>query len=374
MAARKREAKRRNWPMYLNQNGAGYFYWRDPDTKKSHGLGRDQEHAFKEARAANLAVEQRRGNVSLAQKILTPEEKTLDVWMGEYEEIYIKTRNTTTATIKTVQAGMRAVRSSAFLKKTLRSIETRDVAGFIDKAATDRGPQMAKLIRKTLLDIFREAEIKGHIEKGKNPVSVTRVPDFEVERSRLTWEQFQKILKAAEAFDPWVARSLELALLSAQRREDVACMTFDDVREGFLFVDQSKTKVKLRIPVAVRLDVIGLSLEDVIRRCRNTTVSKWLIHHDRRLVKKKAGDPVGSAALTQTFQKVREAAEITWEDGKTAPSYHEVRSLAARLYTEQYGADFAQSILGHKTADMTDLYRDMRGAEWTEVKLTGAKL
>lgn len=360
--------------MYLNQNGAGYFYWRDPDTKKSHGLGRDQARAFAEARAANLAIEQRRGNISLAQKILTPEDKTLDVWMGEYEEIYIKTRNATPATIKTVQAGMRAIRTGAFLKKNLRAIETRDVAEFIDKSTVGRGPQMAKLIRKTLLDIFREAEIKGYIEKGKNPVSVTRVPDFEIERSRLTWEQFQKIHEAADAFDPWVARSLELALLTAQRREDIASMTFDDVRDGFLFVEQSKTKVRLRIPLAVRLNVIGLSLEDVIRRCRDDTVSKWLIHHDRRLVKRKPGDRVGSESLTQAFQKVREAAKITWEEGRTAPSYHEVRSLAARLYTDQYGPDFAQSILGHKRAQMTDMYRDMRGAEWTEVKLTGTKL
>jgi len=374
MAARKREAKRRNWPQYLNQNGAGYFYWRDPDTKKSHGLGRDQEKAFQEARSANLAVAQRRGNTSLAQKLLAPDARTLDTWMSEYETIYMETRNVSAATIKTVRAGMRAVRASAFLKKNLRDIETREIADFIDKSAESRGPQMAKLIRKTLVDIFREAEIKGHIEKGKNPVTVTRVPDFEVERSRLTWEQFQKIHKAAEAFDPWVARSLELALLSAQRREDVANMTFDDIKDGFLFVEQSKTKVKLRIPLTVRLDVIGLSLEDVVRRCRNATVSKWLIHHDRRQIKKKAGDPVGSPAITQLFKRVREAAEITWEEGRTAPSYHEVRSLAARLYTEQYGADFAQAILGHKSADMTDMYRDMRGAEWTEVKLTGVKL
>jgi integrase len=65
------------------------------------------------------------------------------------------------------------------------------------------------------------------------------------------------------------------------------------------------------------------------------------------------------------------AAEITWEDGRTAPTFHELRSLAARLYTEQHGPEFAQAILGHKSANMTAMYRDTRGAEWTEIKLTG---
>ncbi|ARJ67816.1 hypothetical protein WV31_20265 [Magnetospirillum sp. ME-1] len=52
--------------------------------------------------------------------------------------------------------------------------------------------------------------------------------------------------------------------------------------------------------------------------------------------------------------------------GKTPPTFHEIRSLAARLYTEQ-GIN-AQALLGHKSADMTSIYRDVRGSEWIEVQ------
>ncbi|MDE1008179.1 MAG: tyrosine-type recombinase/integrase [Paraburkholderia fungorum] len=371
MAARRREAKRRAWPAHLNQNGAGYFYWRDPDTKKSHGLGRDQAKAFAEARAANLAVEQRRGTRSLAQKILEPAGKTLDDWTGEYEKIYVEDRKPTKSTLMTVRAGIKAARTAPFLRKHLKSIKTDEVADFISKQAEARSPQMAALIRKTLMDMFREAEVKGLIETGKNPVTVTRVPNFEVERSRLTIEQFQAIHAAALELDPWIARSLELGLLTAQRREDVANMLFADVKDGFLFVTQEKTKVKLRIPVAIRLEVLGLSLDDVVKRCRDRAVSKWMLHHSRRLTVRQPGDPVGKDALTKAFQKAREAAKITWEEGRTPPSFHELRSLSARLYTEQFGKEFAQALLGHKSASMTEMYRDTRGAEWTEIKLTG---
>ncbi len=39
----------------------------------------------------------------------------------------------------------------------------------------------------------------------------------------------------------------------------------------------------------------------------------------------------------------------------------------ARLYAEQ-GID-AQALLGHKSPDMTALYRDVRGSEWIEIRL-----
>ena len=56
---------------------------------------------------------------------------------------------------------------------------------------------------------------------------------------------------------------------------------------------------------------------------------------------------------------------ITWE--KEPPSFHELRSLSARLYTEEKGTEFAQRLLGHKSAVMTAKYQDNRGSEWVKV-------
>ncbi|MFT4465915.1 MAG: tyrosine-type recombinase/integrase [Sodalis sp. (in: enterobacteria)] len=63
--------------------------------------------------------------------------------------------------------------------------------------------------------------------------------------------------------------------------------------------------------------------------------------------------------------EARRASGLTWDD--TAPSFHEIISLAARLYTEEKGKDYAQKLLGHKSATMTNKYHDVRGSEWTEV-------
>lgn len=50
----------------------------------------------------------------------------------------------------------------------------------------------------------------------------------------------------------------------------------------------------------------------------------------------------------------------------TPPTFHDLRSLALRLYHDQ-GVN-AQALAGHKSADMTSVYRDVRGDEWVKVK------
>ncbi len=52
---------------------------------------------------------------------------------------------------------------------------------------------------------------------------------------------------------------------------------------------------------------------------------------------------------------------------ESPPSFHEIRSLASRLYAAEYGMEFAQKLLGHKSMKMTSLYLDSRGREWVEI-------
>ncbi|MNR15183.1 hypothetical protein D3C85_1317020 [compost metagenome] len=61
----------------------------------------------------------------------------------------------------------------------------------------------------------------------------------------------------------------------------------------------------------------------------------------------------------------RAAEKLGLDLGASPPTFHEQRSLAARLHEEE-GRD-AQRLLGHRSAKMTDLYRDSRGAEWIDV-------
>jgi integrase len=77
-------------------------------------------------------------------------------------------------------------------------------------------------------------------------------------------------------------------------------------------------------------------------------LSRYMIHHIRHVARAKPGGKLSPGHLSNGFADARELAGITAAGGRTPPSFHEIRSLGERLYREQYGADFAQPILGHK--------------------------
>ncbi|WP_205064356.1 tyrosine-type recombinase/integrase [Pantoea coffeiphila] len=67
--------------------------------------------------------------------------------------------------------------------------------------------------------------------------------------------------------------------------------------------------------------------------------------------------------LTNTFADAKNLTSIA--SMENPPSFHEIRSLAGRLYSKERGKEFAQKLLGHKNVEQTDEYLDGRGREYT---------
>lgn len=101
---------------------------------------------------------------------------------------------------------------------------------------------------------------------------------------------------------------MELALITGQRREDIASFVFKDEVDGFLQVVQSKTGARLRISTSVTLECIDLSLGEVIRRCRDRVLSKHLVHHHRTISRAKAGTTVMLDTISKEFAAARDRA------------------------------------------------------------------
>jgi len=373
MAARRRQAKRRNWPDNLYVNGAGYYWYKHPETGDGYGLGRDFLEAAQQARTANAEIERRRGAVDLLSRI-NRGSLTLADWVDTFEAEYKKDTARKPNTIQTVHHQLNAIRSAPFAARLMSDVHAKDISEWLDDMAT-RHPTMASLVRARTLAVFKAAESKGHIELGKNPVAPTSKPKVVVTRARLSLDDFQRILKKLRAADGmrWMENAMLLALLTGQRREDLVQMRFAQVHDGYLWVQQGKGRsgheTKLMIPTDVLLPAVGLTLDDVIKQCRDAIVSKHVIHHTRHIASSKPGDPLTSQSITMVFKQYRTLAEIATPDEKTPVTFHEIRSLSARLYADAYGKEFAQAMLGHKSGRMTALYRDGRGQEWTEVKL-----
>ena len=156
---------------------------------------------------------------------------------------------------------------------------------------------------------------------------------------------------------------LALALITGQRRSDLCKMRFDDVWDGHLHVEQTKTGTRLALPIALKLDAIGLTIGQVIDDCRAYSAGTGY------MLRKHDGNQLGDASLSARFETAREHAGITCAKG-LPPSLHECRSLAERLYRKQ-GIN-TMILLGHKHQSMTDMYNDDRGlsqGEWKTLTL-----
>ncbi|HHQ6614567.1 TPA: tyrosine-type recombinase/integrase [Serratia fonticola] len=93
--------------------------------------------------------------------------------------------------------------------------------------------------------------------------------------------------------------------------------------------------------------------------CRASHSSNYVINTTRR--SKNGDESRHPDALTKAFVKARNAT--TLELGDNPPTFHEIRSLASQLFSTEKGEEFAQRLLGHKSAVMTKKYLDPRGKE-----------
>lgn len=356
---RQRLAKNKGMPPNLYLNSAGYFYYLDPDSKKAKGLGRDKARAFSEARAANAAIATRKPS-SLVDWVMGKQDYTLAEWVPLYKDLWIDKTDPAKNTLRNAVSYLERIKSCEFAWLRLPEIGTAHASAFLAAAEKESGAPAALAMRARLRDVFRMAETQGLIEPGRNPVAATYTPSRAVKRERLTLEQFHLVHAKAGT---WLQRAMMLALVTAQRRDDLANMKFADEREGYLHVAQGKSQgtIKLQQDVNIRLAAVGPSIGEVIAECRDLIVSRYVLHHTRHIGGVRPGDQLSSNGISNAFQDAVKAAGIVPAEGRTPPSFHEIRSLSERLYKAEFGAAFAQAMLGHKHASMTAKYDDMRG-------------
>ncbi|AFR03250.1 tyrosine-type recombinase/integrase [Pectobacterium carotovorum] len=333
------------------------FYWRNPLTGKEIPLGQiARRDAVSQAIEANSFIEQSFSPVALIEKLKVKKELTMAEWLERYDVI-IQRRDLAANTYKT-RSGQLATIQQSLGGKILKEITTKDIAEFLEIYLQQEKLSMAAGFRSVLSDIFREAIVEGHIDN--NPVLPTRTPQPNVKRERLELEQYKAIRIAAEKQAQWFQLAMDLALVTGQRREDVAAIKFSDIVDDRLLVEQGKTGNKLAIPLDLTIDAIGLRLCDVIEQCRNSSKTDYMISVGIR--KNNPNGAVELNGLTKGFVKARKASGIELDE--KPPTFHEIRSLAGRLYEKERGKEFAQKLLGHKSAKMTEKYLDTRGKDY----------
>ncbi|WP_050750682.1 site-specific integrase [Paramagnetospirillum magneticum] len=359
---------RRDWPANLRCRRDGYYSWVNPTDGREYGLGRDKRAAFAQAVEANLQIMALCDKPRLVDRL----NGTTDTTFADLAALYRQEIDKRLERAKIVKATAMSMRQRLATIETrwgatkVAQITTKDAADMLREYEDAGKERMAQSMRSFMLDVFNHAVAIGWRET--NPVAVTKAVTVEVERSRLTLEDFRAIhAYAAANMAPRVARAMELALITGQRRDDLRNMGPKDISDGYLWVVQSKGGARVSIPVGIRLQVVNWSLSEVVANCRDAVLSKHFLHHNAIVGKARPGDPIRAQTISLEFAEARDKAGITGSTGKTPPTFHEIRSLAARLWTDERGEAFAKALLGHKSAEMAALYRDKRGDDWVRV-------
>lgn len=355
-AAARRVARRRDWPRGLYEPRPGYYVWRHPHTKETFALGYvPLAHARTQAIAANQHI----ADSALPDLVAMIKGETQTM-----AALVVKIPAPAKASSAKTFRALDKIITGALGNKLCGELTVKDCADLISSIHASGKEHQAQAVRGRLSTICRRAQEMGWMQT--NPAAVTAKPRASVSRSRLSLDQFNAILEHATEFLP---QAMLLALITGQDRSTVAAMKRSDVKDGRLICQRKKTagsNAPIAIPLSLRLDAIGLSLEDVLKKHRRLV--PHFVHHTVDYPGTPAGSPVHVDTISEAFTAARKAAKIDGADGKEPPTFHEIRSLAKRLYKAQGGVD-TKTLLGHSTEAMSELYEDARDETPIEVQI-----
>ncbi|PSD32026.1 integrase [Stenotrophomonas maltophilia] len=184
---------------------------------------------------------------------------------------------------------------------------------------------------------------------------------------RLTLDVYRAIWDQAA---PWLRNAMDLSLVTLLRREDVVTVKFADMCDGYLWVVPSKTEGSTNVRLKIAL---AGSLVDLVARCRDDVVSPFLIHRlpekarpsDMRAKDRAHHTQVLPEQLSRAFAKARDAAGV---DGRSPPTFHEIRSLGGALLRDTgWTTEQVQALMGHASKSMTEHYLAGHDMPWLEV-------
>ena len=278
--------------------------------------------------------------------------QTVNSWLDEYMNILFS-RNLKPKTIEIKKYLIKVIHTKIGDKR-VRNITPFDIDALIKIYIDQDKAPSAKCMYHLLRDIFREAYARGW--NNKNPTDPIKCPKVIVKRSRMTLSEFKKILTEAEKTGNKIMHdAMTLALVTGQRRSDIAEMKKSNVKRNYLLVDQYKTGAKIALPIKLECKKIGTSLRDIIESADND----FLVSRNNEKIK--------LDDITRQFSRLRDRVfNRNYWDG-TPTTFHEIRSLSERLYREQ--RIDTMTLLGHKSQQMTDKYNDNRGREYKKLRI-----
>jgi len=231
---------RRNWPdrLYARRRGNRvHYYFRIPGTRRDVALGTDLRAAKRAVAiywAQNTPGDVTRALNQINKPVVTVREHF--TWFAETELSERRTRQGKPLASKTLYEYQtmldHAVRQLG-ADRAVAEVTRRAIAELLESYPL----RMSNRYRSLLSQVFKHSVARGL--RMDNPVDATIARRHTVQRRRLDKPSFDAIYEAAE---PWLQRTMDLALWSLQRREDIVQMRVRDWQGAVLSVRQRKVQ------------------------------------------------------------------------------------------------------------------------------------
>jgi hypothetical protein len=357
MSPARRSVRRREWPRGLTERRPGYFSYKHPDGREL-AIGRVPLAVAKaEVIAANLHLSEKKPG--LLERLTGAGNTIADLLL---QMPPAKAKNTASSR-KSIDGKI----SRALGSIHCANLTVAHCADMLERELKAGKARSAQALRSRLVQVCRRGMQLGWLES--NPAEVTGQPEVKVKRGRLTLAMFLQIREKAPDVAEWLEQAMMLAIVTGADRATIAGLQRSDHASGYLTITRTKTGARIAIPTALRLECLDVSLAELLAK-RTGVVSRYLVHHVIPHGRAPVGSKVHPDRMSHAFTEARQLAGIPdfGADGKKAATFHELRSLAKRLYEEQGNVD-TRSLLGHATERMSDLYANPRGVEAIKVRI-----
>lgn len=349
-------------PENLTVEGGRYRY-RNPETGKRTSLGVDRKKAIEAATKVNRVLAARRQARLAAEGGAMTISAVIDGFM---ENVVPR---------KPWSPGTRAnwTFRLAVLKREIgkRAIATTDrvfLADWLDARGTTG--DVHNKWRTVLIDLWRYAIARKWVDFNEAEATMARstskiLPENHRKRQRLELAQFWDIHDHPDA-PAFLRIAMEQSLITLQARNELCNMRRDDYRDGWLYVIRKKVAGESEAGfIRIRLTP---QLEDIRARSMADGVpSPYLVHYRPASRRRKHVDAkphwtcVTPEYLSKAFAEIRDKTAVGALSAEQRPTFHEIRSLGARLYRAAgYSEEYIQALMAHADIKTTDIYLEGR--------------
>jgi len=348
----RRQKKNRDLPDNLYPNGK-YFKYIHPVTKRAISVPRPRAEAIRLAQETNRELLQR------TEYGLLGHPGDFDALLDGFIHDYLPTREYRPSTLAEIHYKLNGYRGKF---PPIQYITVKSL-----KDALSQHPNHAYIKHRNLwIDIFRYAISEGLVQFNCAEATLRKRPPPRA-RERLTESAYEAIYAQA---DPWFRNVMTLARITLQRPGDLVRLKYADIRDGYLYIQQSKSA---GLPTANLKIRIWPELHKTIQATRTPPLSPYVLHrHSKRRTsdRQRINNSVTREFLSKTFARYRTAAGIEAAPGREPPTFYELVSLGARWYEANgYPKSFIQALKGHTDEKTTDIYLDDEQTKWTEIAL-----